>query len=171
MIGKLIPFVLALMGLGAGVGAGFALRPEPEVPVVMENPCGDMHMMAKEEKEGMPEDPSAPSDASAFDYVRLNNQFVVPIVRDARVVSLVVLSLSLQVESGQTEVIYQIEPKLRDSLLQVMFNHANAGGFDGPFTETARMRILRQGLIEVSQREVGNIISDVLITDIVRQDA
>ena len=42
MIAKLFPVLLALLGLGAGVGGGIALRPAPE-PVTMDNPCGDLH--------------------------------------------------------------------------------------------------------------------------------
>ena len=69
------------------------------------------------------------------EYVKLNNQFVVPVVEDGRVAAMVVLSLSLEVEAGNTEAVYQREPKLRDAFLQVLFDHANVGGFCGSFTD------------------------------------
>ncbi|MBM9596126.1 flagellar basal body-associated FliL family protein [Rhodobacteraceae bacterium MCCB 386] len=108
--------------------------------------------------------------ASPYDYVKLNNQFVVPILRDTRVTSLVVLSIDLEVESGQSETVYRYEPKLRDSFLTVLFDHANAGGFDGAFTSSGAMTILRNALNESGHKVLGDIIHDVLITNIVRQD-
>jgi hypothetical protein len=170
MLGKLIPIILALVGLGGGIGAGIALRPDPAEVGMLENPCGDYAAMPDKEKMAEEEESEEP-DASSFDYVKLNNQFVVPVVADSRVISLVVMSLTLQVESGQNESVYTVEPKLRDALLQVMFDHANAGGFNGPFTEAARMRILRKALLEAAQSTVGDVVSDVLIIDVVRQDA
>lgn len=178
MIGKILPILLAVIGLGAGVGAGIALRPDPAEVAMLENPCGDIahadahgegedhgdKEMAKEEPDEKEEDPSA------YDYVKLNNQFVVPIVDDSRVGSLVVLSLSLEITLGQSEAVYRVEPKIRDVFLQVLFDHANAGGFSGSFTKTTRMEDLRTALREAAIGTLGDIVSDVLIVDVVRQD-
>ena len=62
------------------------------------------------------------------------------------------------------------EPKLRDAYLQVLFDHANVGGFNGSFTSSGNMSILRRALLQTSQNLFGNLILDVLITDIARQD-
>ena len=173
MMKIILPVVIALVGLGAGVGAGIALRPEPQM-VAMEDPCGEYHVANKEiasDKDADKAMDDGEIDPSLYDFVRLNNQFVVPIVVDSRVASLVVLSLTIQVAAGQTEALYAIEPKLRDELLQVMFDHANAGGFNGPFTEAARMRILRTAMLEAAQKLGSVDVSDILITNVVRQDA
>lgn len=103
--------------------------------------------------------------------MRLNNQFVVPIVRGGAVRSLVVLSLTLEIESGNNQAVFDREPRLRDSFLQVMFAHANAGGFDGSFTEATAMDPLRAALRDAARQALGDIVSDVLIVDITRQDA
>ena len=166
MIAKLFPVLLALLGLGAGVGGGIALRPAPE-PVTMDNPCGDPH----EPDTHAPEESEEDAETTGFDYVKLNNQFVVPIVESGRVGALVVMSLNLEVAAGQAEEIYQLEPKIRDGLLQVMFDHANAGGLSGDFTKASRMNVLRTALKEAAQKMLGNTVSDVLIIDVVRQDA
>ncbi len=168
MIGKLLPVLLALIGLGAGVGGGIALRPAPQ-EVAMENPCGDPH--AEEHDAGHEPGGDAHEDPQGVDFVKLNNQFVVPVVEDGRVGSLVVMSLSLEVAAGQTEAIYQLEPKIRDGFLRVLFDHANAGGFSGDFTKTTRMNVLRTALRETAQSLLGKTVSDVLIIDVVRQDA
>jgi hypothetical protein len=149
---KLLPLVLALIGLGVGGGAGMALRPPP--PDAAETP------------EVPPTEPATPPE-----YVRLSNQFVVPVVEGGRVSAMVILSLSLEVIPGSTEGVFAREPKLRDALLQVLFDHANAGGFRGSFTDGANLVILRQALREAAARVLGDRVTDVLIADIVRQDS
>ncbi|MBK5946567.1 flagellar basal body-associated protein FliL [Rhodobacter veldkampii DSM 11550] len=151
-MGKLIPVLMALIGLGAGVGGGLVLRPDAE---------------AKSH-----EAPDKPETGAAVkEYVKMNNQFVIPVVESGRVASLVILSLSLEVGIGGTEQVYKMEPKLRDSFLQVLFNHANVGGFRGAFTDTNTLDILRYALQEAGQKVMGETLSDVLIVDIVRQDS
>lgn len=158
MIRKLIPVLLALVGLGGGLGAGLMLRPAP----------------AEGEAAG-PEaaEPTAAEVEPALvpDYVKLNNQFVIPLLEEGRVVSLVVLSLSLEVKQGTNDTVFAREPKLRDVFLQVLFDHANAGGFRGSFTDAANLVLLRKALLEMAKTTLGDIVSDVLIVDIVRQDS
>lgn len=167
MIKKLFPILLALIGLGAGIGGGMALRPDPEIVAI--DPCGDMEAenMHKEEKVAEDEEDAA---ESAYEYVKLNNQFVVPDLEDGRVAAMVVLSLSLEATTGAREAIYAREPKLRDAFLQVLFDHANTGGFKGAFTDSGTMTNLRNALTEIAQKTIGDEINDVLVIDIVRQD-
>lgn len=155
MIRKLIPLILALVGLGAGLGAGVFLRPAPAEPAVAEKDAEE----------------TAEAEKPPPDYVKLNNQFVVPIVEDGRVVSMVVLSLSLEVAPGNSETIYSREPKIRDVFLQVLFDHANTGGFRGSFTDGSNMIVLRRALKEKAIGVMGDIVTDVLITEIARQDS
>lgn len=171
MIKKLLPLLLALIGLGGGIGAGILLRPDP-VEVVEIDPCGDVGV--KDPNHAAAPDVAHTAEtedgASAYEYVKLNNQFVIPDLEDGRVVAMVVLSLSLEATTGSREVIYAREPKLRDSFLQVLFDHANIGGFKGAFTDSHTMSALRQALLEVARKTLGPEIHDVLIIDIVRQD-
>ncbi len=155
MIRKLIPILLALVGLGAGIGTGLFLRPPPETPVEVEKAA----------------EHAAAESTSPPDYVKLNNQFVVPIIEGGRVASMVVLSLSLEVTAGHTEEVYSREPKIRDVLLQVLFDHANSGGFRGSFTDGSNLVLLRRALKEKTIGVLGEIITDVLITEIARQDS
>jgi flagellar FliL protein len=154
---KLIPLVLLLMGIGAGVGAGVALKPDDEPEVT--NPCGDVETVVLD----------TPADL-ARDYIKLNNQFIIPVVAEGAIKSLVVMSLSLEVASGNGELVYAREPKLRDAFLRAMFDHANAGGFDGEFTANGNLAPLRAGLVSAASGILGDVVTDVLIVDIVRQD-
>ena len=164
-MGKILPILLALIGLGAGVGAGMALRPPPETETLAENPCGDISPAhdAPAEEQG---DPEAP----LHEYVKINNQFVIPVVTKGSIASLVILSLSLEVKTGATQKVYTVEPKLRDAFLQVLFDHANTGGFDGAFTASNNLDLLRNALLETAKKILGTDVSDVLIADIIRQD-
>ncbi len=150
----LLPLFLVVTGLLAGAGAGFLLRPPPEAGSL---PATDAGQEA--------------SDTASREYVRMNNQFIVPVIEGGRIASVVILSLSLEVAQGGSETVHDREPKLRDAFLGVLFDHANAGGFRGAFTDTANLVFLRKALTEVAQSILGPSVSDVLITDIARQDS
>ena len=170
---KLLPLVLGLVGLLAGGGAGLMLRPDPEAVIV--DPCGPAEGHADAGAETHAADAAGSgqveSGGAATEFVKLNNQFIVPVVQDGVVGGLVILSISLEVGAGQSQPVYNLEPKLRDSLLRVLFDHANAGGFDGAFTNANTMDVLRAALLESAQSVLRDGVVDVLITDIVRQDS
>ena len=166
-MGKILPILLAVIGLGAGVGGGIVLRPDAS-EVTNQNPCGDTILQS-----GQPinsNESIESSDAEGVSYVKLNNQFVIPVVNEGRVSALVVMALNIELNSGGPELVYKFEPKLRDAFLQVLFDHANTGGFDGNFTSNRNMDLLRRALFESAQSILGSAISDVLVVDIVRQD-
>ena len=151
MIRKILPILLGLLGLGLGIGAGIFLRPAAQEHAVVEE---------------------APLDSSlAPDYIKMANQFIVPVMVKGKVSAMVILSLSLEVLSGSTEQVYRLEPKLRDQFLQVMFDHANSGGFSGSYTDGANLLLLRKALLESAKSVLKEQVSDVLIIDIVRQDS
>jgi flagellar protein FliL len=151
MIRKLLPILLGLLGLGLGVGAGVFLRPP-----------ADEHAVVEE----APVDP-----AQAPEYVKLPNQFIVPVMLRGKVVGLVIMSLSLEVKNGATAEVFGVEPKLRDVMLQVMFDHANSGGFEGAYTDGANLVLLRKALLEAAKGVLKKTVTDVLIVDIMRQDS
>ncbi|MES2913470.1 MAG: flagellar basal body-associated FliL family protein [Pseudomonadota bacterium] len=168
MLGKIFPLLLALVGLGGGVGAGLFLRPAAEAATQATEAGGGNPKTAEIGEDGAVEE--AEPEAGAPEYVKMNNQFVVPVVEGGRVSAMVVLSLSLEVQAGNTEAVYQREPKLRDAFLQVLFDHANVGGFSGSFTDGSNLVVLRTSLKEAASLVLGTIVTDILITDIARQD-
>jgi len=167
MIRLLIPVVLLLMGLGGGITAGLVLTAPDDDMIAGTDDGADTEA---DEDADTPQDDIVAAN-SGFEYVRLNNQFIVPVVRDTAVRSLVVMSLTVEVSLGQNEAVFDHEPRLRDAFLRVMFAHANAGGFDGSFTEAVAMAPLREGLREAAVGVLGTVVRDVLIVDITRQDA
>jgi hypothetical protein len=160
MMRKLIPVVLAVAGLGAGIAAGLWLRPDHDAT--------DTAAQA-DDAGATPEDAE---DAGAVpEFVKLSNQFVVPVVDQGRVAAMVVLSLSLEIEEGGSDAVFAREPKLRDMFLQVLFDHANVGGFSGSFTDGSNLIVLRNSLKEAANMVLGTVVKDVLIIDIARQDS
>ena len=158
----LIPILFALAGIGAGVSAGLFLKPsEPAANEDADNENADT--------EGDP-DPVTEKTPDETEFARLNNQFIVPVVAGDSVEAMVVLSLTLEVTPGGTETVFENEPRLRDSFLRVLFDHANIGGFDSGFTRTGAMNLLRRALREAAAETLGPVLQDVLIVDIVRQE-
>lgn len=204
MMGKLLPILMLLVGVGAGIGAGIVLAPAPQEEAHAEGAAGEAHgdtgedgHAAEGEGDGHGDGhgdaakPGADSHAKPAakpakaggdghggegeeeavpDFVKLNNQFIVPVVASGRVEALVILTLSLETAPGAREQIYGLEPKLRDAFLQVLFDHSNMGGFQGAFTRSNNLDILRGALLEVAQRQIGPDVHSVLIVDIARQD-
>lgn len=161
----ILPILLAAIGIGGGIGAGMLLRPAPteEAQHAECAPTSDSKDMKAVE-------PEKEEDTSK-EYVKLSNQFVIPVISSQRVDAMVVMSLSLEVDTGQRETVFAIEPKIRDAFLQVLFDHANNGGFAGAFTNSSTMDSLRRALLEASKNAAGDLVSDVLITEMARQDS
>lgn len=177
----LLPLVLLLLGLGGGVGAGLALAPaegEEGLAAEIAAPCGpgaegDGHGEAAGEEHGEAPpagDAHAEEEAGAHNYVKLPNQFIVPLVEDGEVAGLMLMSLSVEVPGGTETEVAPIEPKIRDAFLRVLFDHANTGGFDGVFTAGAAMRPLRAALLRAAEGASGGLVTDVLIVEMVRED-
>ncbi len=185
---KLLPIILLLIGAGGGVGAGLFLRPAPAAPETEtacaegEDGCAtdaaDGEVVADASHGETPPEPPTeeaapqPEDLTAAggpEYVALERQMIVPIVNAEQVISLVVLSLSIEVEGGFVEQARAREPKLRDAFLQVLFRHANTGGFSGDFTSGEKMADLRRALNRAAGQVLGPVAIQVLVTDILRQ--
>ncbi|MEO0386899.1 MAG: flagellar basal body-associated FliL family protein [Pseudomonadota bacterium] len=171
---KLLPILFVVVGLIGGVAAGMLLRPAPAMAE-----CGDKDDMAPmaDGGEAMTEDcaekpmkKKAKAPMVPTSFAELEKQFVVPILKDERVVALVVASMALEIDEGTDEAAFSKEPKLRDAFLQVLFTHAHSGGFDGDFTAQTAIEDLKGRLYEAAQDIVGETLHDVLLTEIVRQD-
>ncbi|MEP4035074.1 MULTISPECIES: flagellar basal body-associated FliL family protein [unclassified Pseudophaeobacter] len=174
MIAKLLPVILLVVGTAAGIGAGLMLAPAPEPK--MEHASGDNmgddidhaddaedHAEDDTGEDGLGPDPDR-------EYIKIANQFVIPVVERENLSSLVVIALSLEAKAGMGDKIHLYEPKLRDAFLQVLFDHANMGGFRGAFTRSDVLNPLRTALREAAQKELGKGVYDVLIVEISRQD-
>lgn len=189
----LLPILLAIFGLVGGAAAGWLMKPPPPPEAgACAAPAegGDAADHAEAEAAGPPgeegaaaedcpppgadeaakaeEDHADPATDSVF--FEFGRQFIVPVVSDEKVAALMVLTLSVEADPGTANAVYAREPKLRDALLRVLFDHAATGGFLGDFTDKRVMRDLRDNLRAAARRVAGDIVRDVLVIDINRQD-
>ncbi|WP_412564985.1 flagellar basal body-associated FliL family protein [Thalassobius sp. MITS945101] len=162
----LLPLLLAFLGFAGGVAASRVV-----VPTSADIATESAKMTGTTGAEAVKKTVTAETeDGAGFEYVKLPNQFVVPVVQEGRVEALVVMSLSLEVLTGYGEFVYSREPKLRDGFLKALFDHANLGGFSGNFTASERIDLLRQSLLAEAKHALGNKVNSVLITDFARQE-
>lgn len=150
----LIPVILILLGVGGGLGAGLAVRPAPE-----------------SEDEGISgaAPPALPADLEAGVY-EIPSQFMVPLIVEDRIATVLVLTLALEIDEAQRDLVTTNLPRLRDAMLQIMFDHANSGGFEGVFTANTALGSLRNALLESGQKILGrDAVFGVLITDVLRR--
>ncbi|MTI01431.1 MULTISPECIES: flagellar basal body-associated protein FliL [Alphaproteobacteria] len=176
MIKKLVPVAFLLVGLAVGVGVGVFLTPAQKADAEKGSQDSEYKEAKGEDKSNakkLDSDPKKSMEKSKtedFEYLKLTKQFVVPVVNSEEISALVTMSVSLETRPGISEAFYAVEPKLRDSFLQVLFDHANTGGFDGNFTHSDNLSVLRKSLLEVAQKDLGDDVSRVLIMSVSRQD-
>lgn len=171
---KLLPILLLLLGVGGGAGAGWFLQPHADEAEA------SAHAMAAEEGDhGEHEDHDTPQASASTQYepppsntetVRFPNQFVVPLIEDEQVHAMVVIGIALEMREGHEFSLSHDEPRLRAAFLQLLFDHANLGGFDGVFTSGEALLALRRALRDTARVIYGPGIYDVLITELMRQD-
>ncbi|OZA16808.1 MAG: hypothetical protein B7Y02_02830, partial [Rhodobacterales bacterium 17-64-5] len=103
MIRKLFPLIIGCFGLGGGIAAGVMLRPAPaeDRGMTADAEAGDTAAgeysaadgaagteTGKGQKDG-DLDAGRGEETGAPEYVKLNNQFIVPVVDEGRVASMV----------------------------------------------------------------------------------
>lgn len=177
----LLPILLAIIGLGSGIGAGLFLRSPPEEADAHQIACLDQaadgtgaeHAPADGAEADGAEDMSAaidctPAEADPFDgaehaadagdhsedeaaFMEIEKPFIVPIFANEQVRAMVVVSISIETIGEGVEKAEKLQPRLRDEFLKVMFLHANSGGFDGSFTSGRRMTDLKTALRNAAQ--------------------
>jgi len=176
----LLPVLLAVIGLVGGAAAGWFLKPapppEPEVcldaggAALPPEACPKPEAAADEAAQGepTPEAEGDPTDKSEF--VKLERQFIVPVMADQKVAAMAIVGLSVEVAPGHVEDVLSREPRVRDALLRVLFDHAYSGGFNGDFTAEYVLRDLRRNLLTATCKVAGPNVRDVLVEEIMRQD-
>lgn len=181
---KLVPVLIAVLGLCVGIGGGMALKPVPEAMAdVCVAPVGDVaedDVVEDDAATCAAPDAFAPEVAEArsgkaaeVSYVPIEKPFVVPIFAGNKTVAMVVMSVSIAAEGPKAATEFEaVEPRLRDSFLKVMFRHANSGGFDGSYTTGRKIEDLKSALLGAARELVpGAPVDAVLITEIARQES
>ncbi|MFO1144623.1 MAG: flagellar basal body-associated FliL family protein [Amaricoccus sp.] len=182
---KLMPMLIGLFGLAAGLGAGMALKPAPPQAIASACEAAPAAEGAAAAADGhapapclatpdpfSPEKPAGKKKSEELAYVTMDKPFVVPVFAGEKVAAMVVVSLSVETDTESAHAIEDVKPRLRDGFLKVMFRHANSGGFDGSFTTGRKIEDLKSALLASAHEVVPDLpVDEVLITEIARQDS
>lgn len=164
--------LLAFLSAAGGLGAAIATAPAPD-SAGGAHASDDAHEDAHAHEADTPEsaahddhDQGHDGHGDAASYIKLPNQFIVPVVRDGVVSAMAVLSLGVETpESHQPEVL-SMRPKLTDAFLTALFEHSNAGGFDGDFTSQNARSLLKSHLLTAAHETAGEYVTDILLLEL-----
>ena len=104
--------------------------------------------------------------AGATTYMKFSRQFVVPVVRDGRPKTMVILDLNIEIDNSLDESVYTLEPPLRDALLSRMLTLAADGMLPQMLEEGDKLEATKAALLETSRAVIGDAARNVLILDI-----
>lgn len=113
---------------------------------------------------------AAAAGSSQTIYYKFSREFVVPVIRDNRVSSLVILHLSLEADSSISQKLFEMEPKLRDSIMTTLITISNDGQTFESITDVESYESIRSMILMNLKTVVSSGIHNVLIMDMARQD-
>lgn len=164
----LIPLILALLGTAGGGAAAYFMRPSVEATSHAEPAKEGAHHEADQGHEA--EESTSDGHDVEPDYFKIQQQFIVPVIHNGVMKSVVVTSLAIESNEAVRSEVIKKQPKLRDALLRALFDHATLGGFDGNFVQTGPMDLLKSSLTKTARDIIGPEVSAVLILEIGKQD-
>lgn len=171
---KILPLMLPVMALAAGIAGGAMMRPA-EISAVAAEHAGpsstaeDATSTAAETPHPEASNAEISGGGSGEAWFTFPSQFFVPMMRNGDMGAIMILTLSIETGSDALEAMKQQEHRLRDALLRQLMIHANSGGFDGNFTSEPSMRVLRDRLSSAARAATSLPVRQVLIEDIARQ--
>ena len=108
--------------------------------------------------------------APAVIYYKFTREFVVPIIRDGRVSSLVILNLNLEADASIERELFDMEPKLRDNIMTTLITLSNDGTTFESMTSVKNYESIRSLVLQNLGSVVKEGITNVLIVDLAKQD-
>lgn len=103
-------------------------------------------------------------------YYKFSREFVVPIIRENRVQSLVILNLNLEADEAISQKLFEMEPKLRDNIMTTLITLSNDGTTFESMTNVENYESIRSMVLMNLQTVVSTGINNVLIVDLAKQD-
>lgn len=113
---------------------------------------------------------SAYSSADNTEYYSFSREFVVPIMKDKRVDSLILLNINLEVQSSAMDKMFSINPKIRDNIMTTLVELSNDGKTLEDPTNVDSYETIRSMILLNLSSVVASGIENVLIMDIAKQD-
>lgn len=103
-------------------------------------------------------------------YFKFSREFVVPILRNGKVVSLVILNINIEADESLSQRLFSMEPKLRDNIMSTLVRLSNDSRTFENLTTVDSYETLRSSIQLNLENVVASGIKGILITDLARQD-
>lgn len=116
------------------------------------------------------DDHGGDSAESEVYYFKFTREFVVPIIREGRVHSLIILNLNLEADGSIASNLQSMEPKLRDNIMTSLITLSNDGTTFESITSVENYELIRSTVMDNLQSVVASGINNVLIVDMAKQD-
>jgi flagellar protein FliL len=103
-------------------------------------------------------------------YFKFTREFVVPVVSQGRVTSLVILNLNLEADENMSQKLFEMEPKLRDNIMTTLITISNDGKTFESMTDVENYESIRSMVMMNLKSVMATGIHNVLIVDLAKQD-
>ncbi|MCF6328399.1 MAG: hypothetical protein L3J02_01175, partial [Henriciella sp.] len=142
----IIPALVAIVFIVAGGVGGHFLKSRSGAPATPDgyDKKADSHGAKKPKKDNhSKKGKSAKPPSSAVVYYKFSREFVVPIMRDNRVDSLIILNINLEADSKVSQELFSMEPKLRDNIMTTLITLSNDGTTFESFADVESYETIR----------------------------
>jgi len=162
-----ISALVAVIFIVAGGFGGHFLKSQPSASANSEGHVekADTHGAKKPKKDSHGKPPS-----SAVVYYKFSREFVVPLMRDNRVDSLIILNINLEADSKVSQELFSMEPKLRDNIMTTLIMLSNDGTTFESFGDVESYETIRSMVALNLKNVIASGIQNVLILDIAKQE-
>ena len=167
----IITSIVAIIFVALGSFAGVMLKPAVEVSATPSSEEAGSEGKA-EKKDAKKKSDSYDKAASSGDsaYYKFSREFVVPIMRDGQVKSLVILHISLETDSATSDELFSEEPKVRDNIMTTLIGLSNDGRTLEDLTNINHYETMRSMILMNLKDAIAPGIRNVLIVDVAKQD-
>lgn len=124
-----------------------------------------------EKKAGKDGHGGASSASGEATYFRFSREFVVPIIQNERVASLVILNINIEADAAASDKLFSQEPVLRDVVMTTLIEISGDGRTFQSMTSIENYETVRSLILGNLQKKFPDMgIKNILILDIARQD-
>ena len=101
---------------------------------------------------------------------KFSREFVVPVMRNEQVKSLIILHINLETASGVADDLFSEEPKLRDNIMTTLIGLSNDGRTLDEPTQIDNYEMIRSMVLMNLRDAFSDGIINVLIVDMAKQE-
>lgn len=181
----LLPILLAVIGIAVGGAVGYAFKPAPEPT---EEHAADSAEHGEKDDHGAEKGHGDDkhkghgdakggalgeklSEATDSAYVALSRKLIVPFTRENGKKAFVAIDITLEMAPEDSGRATEHEPKILDAFLRTLVSFAATGAFDDHAAASHTLRELNSELLKAARAVLGESVREVLISNLLTQDA